>query len=465
MIFKPFSILDRSKEVFSKENLLAPRDHAWLIVMRFFVGGLVFISAARTLYHGWAEQFFIKPTYMFPYYGFEWLPRPEASVVMAMFTGLVLAGLAIMTGAAYRLAMFTAFILFTYLELLDVTNYLNHYYLLSLLTLLMCFLPAHKDLSIDSILFCKIRNLPHYSWHHYLLRFQLSAVYFWAGMAKFGEDWLLHGQPLQIWLRSRLETPLIGPLLGISQMPMLMSWMGFLFDSTIWIFMLIPRTRRVAFLVLVSFHISTGLLFNIGMFPFIMTCAATCFFAPDWPRRIPFVGRLFDPAQTSRLRTPRTPVIAWSVIAIYGIFQMLFPARHLVYPGDVLWNEEGMRWSWKVMIREKNGDITYRVKLPERPHEMHVPPTRYLTDHQAREMSGQPDMILTLGKHIGKLYEEQGHKNVEVRVDAWVSLNGRAPALLIDPEVDLTKVSSSPFESSHWILPSPSTPPPRLRTR
>ncbi len=461
-MIKPSHVLAQSKERLSKEALLAPRDHAWLVAMRVLIGALVLISAARTIYHGWVEQFFVRPTYMFPYYGFEWLPRPDATTTMAMFVGLVIAGVAIIFGAAYRVAMLTAFILFTYLELLDVTNYLNHYYLLSLLTLLMCFLPAHKDLSIDSKISSKIKNLNHTTWQHYLLRFQLSTVYFWAGMAKCGEDWLLHGQPLQIWLRSRLEAPLIGPLLGLPYMPMLMSWAGFLFDATIWIFMLIPRTRRPAFVVLVTFHVSTGLLFNIGMFPFIMTCAATCFFAPDWPRRLPVVGKFISPPQISA--PTKAPRLLWGLAIAYCALQVTFPARHLLYPGDVLWNEEGMRWSWKVMVREKNGDITYRVKVPGRPQEMHVAPTRFLTDHQAREMSGQPDMILELGKHIGQHYIEKGHTSVEVRVDAWVSLNGRVASRQIDPDVDLMQIDDTPWQSAPWILPAPDTPPPTLRS-
>lgn len=450
--------------------LLAGCDHAWLVALRVLIGALVCISAGRTLYFGWVERFFIRPTFMFPYHGFEWLPRPGATTTTGMFVALVVAGLAIILGAGYRVAMAVTFVLFTYLELLDVTNYLNHYYLLSLLTLLMGFLPAHKDLSIDSVISSKVKTLHHVTWHHHLLKFQLCTVYFWAGMAKFGEDWLLHGQPMQIWLRSRLETPLIGPLLTLPHMPIMMSWAGFLFDSTIWMFMLWPRTRRVAFAVIVVFHLSTGLLFNIGMFPFIMMCAATCFFAPDWPRKLPIIGSWFAPAQLGmpdnedHHAAQHIHRITWALIACYCAFQLVFPARHLLYPGDVLWNEEGMRWSWKVMVREKNGAITYRVKLPKRPHEMHVSPTRYLTDHQAREMSGQPDMILKLGQHIGKEYQRDGHKHVEVRVDAWASLNGRAPERQIDPDVDLMHIKDSPWRAAWWILPAPSSAPPHLHS-
>lgn len=452
------------------ESLWRPIDHAWLVALRLLIGLLVFISAARTLFHGWAERFFISPDFMFSYHGLAWLPRPPAEVTMAMFVTLAISGLLVAAGALYRVAILTAFLLFTYLELLDVTNYLNHYYLLSLLTLLMCFLPAHKDLSVDALRSRKVADATVYAWQHGLMRFQLAVVYFWAGMAKFGSDWLLHAQPLEIWLRARQETPLIGPLLSLPHSAHLMSWAGFLFDTTIWLFLLWPRTRKPAYIVLVVFHLSTGLLFNIGMFPWIMTCAATCFFAASWPRRLPLSSHLLRPSspRPSRLDgiatapPPRRHLVC-SLLVVYCLLQALFPARHWLYPGSVLWNEEGMRWSWKVMVREKNGAITYRVTLPGKSREILVPPTRYLTDHQSREMSGQPDLIWQLGRHIGHDVAQRYAAlpdQVEVRVDAWVSLNGRAPARLIDPDADLMRVEESPWRSTPWILPEPDDAPP-----
>ena len=77
-------------------------------------------------------------------------------------------------------------------------------------------------------------------------------------------------------------------------------------------------------------------------------------------------------------------------------------------------------------------------------------------------MSGQPDLILQLAHHIGRDFRGRGFDDVEVRVDAWVSWNGRPPARLIDPDVDLLGVEVSFFESAAWILPAPTSPPIRL---
>lgn len=441
-------------------DLSAPVDIAWLAAFRVLFGAVVAWSAARFLVYGWVDQFFSTPTYFFPFFGLEVIQVLPAAWMHAAFVALTILGLLIMVGAFTRAATITAFVLFTYVELIDVTNYLNHYYLVTLLLGILCFLPAGGAFSVDARLFPGTRREHVPRWMHHLLRFQVACVYFWAGMAKFGTDWLLHAQPLNIWLLARQDTPIVGHLFDSWHVALLMSWGGFLFDTTIWAFLLWPLTRKLAYVVVLGFHFTTGVLFNIGMFPVIMVCAATIFFDPSWPRRL---TRSAPPNLTGARRHPLGGIGAVAV-ALFCATQFLMPARHVVYPGNVLWTEEGMRWSWKVMVREKNGAITYRVRWKGRARDSRVPPTRYLTDHQAREFSGQPDMILRLAHHIGRDYEAKGFEDVEVRVDAKVSLNGRAPMHMIDPDVDLMRVSDSIMPAA-WLTPGPTTAPPHLGRR
>ena len=114
------------------------------------------------------------------------------------------------------------------------------------------------------------------------------------------------------------------------------------------------------------------------------------------------------------------------------------------------------------MVREKNGSITFYVRPRAGGPTIEVQPERYLTRVQAREMAGQPDLIWQLAQHIAQDFAARGRGSVEVRVSALVSLNGRKGARLIDPDVDLTMVSAGLGKAS-WILPAPSSPPPRLR--
>jgi hypothetical protein len=252
-----------------------------------------------------------------------------------------------------------------------------------------------------------------------------------------------------------------------------MGWAGFLFDTTIALWLSFGRTRPFAYAAVLVFHTMTGLLFPIGLFPLIMATSALVFFPAGWPRAVLSAGARLVPRLGSAIPAPaatsapphfrigRLP--AFAVVAFLAV-QLLVPLRHRLYGGNVLWHEQGMRWSWKVMVREKNGSVTYVARSPSTGRVLHVPPRRYLTSLQEREMSTQPDLILQLAHRIRDDLRARGYADVEVYADAIVSLNGRPAARLIDPEVDLARVRDgiAPFE---WVLPEPRTSPPTLRSR
>ncbi len=444
-----------------RPRLLQPRDAASLGAFRILFGTILCLSSARFLWNGWVDRFYVQPTFFFKYWGFEWvhvLPEPWMTVLYVAMT--VLAAF-VAIGFLYRASIVALFFVFTYVELTDVTNYLNHYYLVSLLALLMCFLPLHRAFSVDARLWPSQTSPTVPAWMIYVLRFQIGVVYFYAGIAKLQPDWLIHAQPLGIWLAARTETPLMGALLTLPAMPHLMSWAGFLNDTLVVPFLLWKKTRPYAFATVFVFHFGTHLLFTIGVFPFLMVSGATLFFDPDWPRKVATWLRSLGlgPAVTSAARAETTTVTAgrWSTpvawcIGAYCVIQIAMPLRAFAYPGDVHWHEQGMRYSWRVMVRQKNGSINYRVRWRGAEREVQVPPSKYLTSHQEREMSGQPDLVLQLAHRIADDYRKRGLEDVEVRVDALVSLNGRRASPMIDPEVDLARQPDT-IALMSWIEP------------
>ncbi len=452
-----------------RQRLSAPRDIASLAVFRMLVGALLFVSTLRFLANGWVDRFFAQPSYFFTYWGFEWVGGAGPMAMTAVHVVMAAAALGVALGLYYRIAAPVLFVTFTYVELIDVTNYLNHYYLVSLLTLLFCFLPLNGAYSLDARRDPRLRRDEIPAWMVYLLRLQIGVVYFYAGLAKAEPDWLLHAQPLGIWLAARSEVPLIGPLVAIPEAAYFMSWAGFLNDLLAVPLLLNRRTRRFGFAMILVFHAGTHLLFTIGVFPFLMPMAATLFFEPDWPRRTgqkisAYFRRPASAApETASAKPPAAPVpllsrLGLGVLLAYAAFQVFMPLRAHLYDGSVLWHEQGMRYSWRVMLREKNGSISYRVRARGWDHERVVSPSRYLTVHQEREMSGQPDMILHLAHDIAADHRARGLQDVEVRVDALVSLNGRATAPMIDPDVDLARIEDGVMPA-HWITPMPDGPP------
>jgi len=456
-----------------------PVSIAWLVAFRVLFGAAMFISMLRFIVYGWIDEFFVNPPLHFKYWGLAWVDALPRTGMHALFCVLAVLALAIVIGLYHRAAAVLFAAGFTYLQLIDVATYLNHYYLASLLSLLLACAPAHRTFSVDAL-----RDRSHATdaipaFWLYLFRFQVGVVYTFAGLAKAQSDWLLHAQPLRIWLGSHTDLPILGPLFTVPGVPLAMSWTGFCFDTSIAWLLLWHRSRRFAYVVLLVFHTLTGILFPIGMFPVIMTIAALVFFPPEWPLRLgerlrsvvqcnraPFgaARHVLAPRDETRLGASRHGVLAPSRIALavgalYCAVQIGVPLRFLLYRGNVLWDEQGMRFSWRVMVREKNASLTYLVREKATGRVRHVNPRSYVTRIQEREIAAQPDLVLQLAHHIRDDFERRGFGPVEVRVDAFASLNGRRLARLIDPDVDLAAVRDG-LGKAHWILPSPTEPPP-----
>jgi hypothetical protein len=58
--------------------------------------------------------------------------------------------LGILLGWYYRWSAALFFLCFTYTELIDLTYYLNHYYFVSWVALMLIFVPAHRLFSVDA---------------------------------------------------------------------------------------------------------------------------------------------------------------------------------------------------------------------------------------------------------------------------------------------------------------------------
>jgi vitamin K-dependent gamma-carboxylase len=453
--------------------LLAPRDIAALVAFRVAFGLMVTVSAVRFLAFGWVDRFFVEPDFRFTYWGFDWVPRLPGPWLHAVFVALAVLGLCVAAGLFYRVATVLLFVTFTYVQLLDVTTYLNHYYLVCLLAGLLCFVPAHRAFSIDAWRRPALRQQWLPAWCTYLLRFQVGVVYVFAGLAKLTTDWLIHAQPLQIWLSARTSMPVVGPLLEQRWVVYGAAWAGFLFDTTVVVFLLTRRLRPFAYVVVLGFHAATLALFPIGMFPVIMVTAALVFFDSGWPRWLghklrSLVRREARPVSPVAPVSPVLTAPGWMArialvgAVVYGLVQIGFPLRTHLYGGNVLWHEQGMRFSWRVMAREKNGSVLFVVRSRQTGREWHVPPSEYLTPLQEREMSVQPDLILQLAHRIARDFEAQGKGPVAVHADARVSLNGRPAEIFVDPAVDLAQVEDG-VGPKPWILAAPESPPVRLR--
>ena len=216
-----------------------------------------------------------------------------------------------------------------------------------------------------------------------------------------------------------------------------------------------------AFGCVLIFHFINARLFDIGIFPWLAIAATTLFLSPGWPRD---VLATFD-HKASRPRsiipiaaTSQKRKTILSLITIYFAIQILLPLRHWLYPGDVTWTYEGHLFSWRMKLVDRNGDARFFVTDPNLGTTREVDSLLYLDERQAWKMAARPDMILQFAHYLAAHEPRGGPKPLQVRAEVILSVNGRKPALLVDPKVDLAAQRATLGHAS-WLLPMPASTP------
>ena len=415
------------------------------------------LSMIRFVSKGWVEKLYLEPSFHFSFYGFEWV-KPFGEMTYLLFLVCCMSAFFVAIGYKYRLSIIIFFLSFTYIELMDKTTYLNHYYFISILSFLMIFLPANSHYSIDSkIKGYSFEKIPR--WCTDCIKMLLFIVYFYSGLAKINSDWLIEAQPLKIWLTSSYDLPIIGStLMQQNWVHYAMSWGGMFYDLFIAFLLLYSKTRIFAFFLVVFFHLFTAILFPIGMFPYIMIVGSLIFFDPKTHKKmikkidgtLKFFG--FKSKKTNRLKLKsHNNSIVLSIVAVFFMIQLFFPFRYFLYPGELFWNEQGYRFSWRVMLIEKKGITNLKVLNKEDGKSFLVMNEEFLSEFQERQMSFQPDFILEYAHHVGEYYKKNGMNEIEIYADSYVTLNGRLSQRFIDPNVNLLDEKRG-FKNKTWIL-------------
>ena len=434
-------------------------ESATLAFFRLAFGFMMFFSLIRFASHNWIEDFYIKPQFHFTYYGFSWV-KPIGNYIYLLFVIAAIASLFVAIGYKYKMAIITFFLSFTYIELIDKTTYLNHYYFVSVVSFVLLFLPANTSFSVDAFRNPKIAFQKIPKWNIDILKLLLGIVYFYAGLAKLNSDWLLSAMPLKIWLPSNSNLPIIGSLLNENWVHYAFSWAGMIYDLSIVFLLLYKPTRIFAFILVVIFHVLTRILFPIGVFPYIMIISTLLFFDADFHKKcllyftklLSIKGSYFENNKMKIQNYNTTYKLKLAFIAVFITFQLLFPFRYFLYKDELFWTEQGFRFSWRVMIMEKAGYTQFIVKDGITKKEIRINNNKFLTTFQEKQMSFQPDFILEYAHYLRDYYKKQGVKNPEVYVDSYVALNGRLSQKYIDPKINLANEYES-FQPKTWILP------------
>ncbi len=455
----------------AKENLFRrvcaalfnPVDISFLVFFRILFGGIMLWEVYRYFTYGWITRYFVEPVITFTYYGFSWVKPWPGRGMYVHFLVLGVAAACVMAGFLYRIATPVFFVTFTYIFLLDQTRYLNHLYLVCLISFLMCFLPAERAFSVDALLRRKIRADVVPAWTLWLLRAQVGIPYFYGGIAKLNSDWIHGGEPMRTWLSPLTRATGGSPVFTSDWVVYGFVIGGLMLDLLVVPLLLWRRTRIFAFAAAVVFNLINAVIFDIGIFPWLMLGALLIFFPPDLMRRF---ARAFmspeeefvdakpsvtpEPVSCPSLTTSQKVVAG--LLAAYLAVHVLLPLRHYLYPGNVSWTEEGQNFSWHRKLRPKDGEAVFTVTHPTSGQTWTIKPEDYLKSHQLMKMITKPDLIVQFAHFLAEEKRREGFDNVEVRARVMASLNGRQRQLLIDPAVDLAKQDVS-LLPARWIVP------------
>lgn len=416
---KPPSPLAAAWQQFA--SLLAMRvSGASLAVFRICVGVVMTLEAYSLCVPNRAaiasgksplQNYYTGPdvTFHFPYAGFEWLPLLPAPWIYALVGIMGLAGITMALGLCYRLSATTVFVIWTYLWVVESTRsyWQSHYYLEVLLTFLMIWMPAARRFSLDAWLSLRggrAEAIPF--WPIFLLRGQLLIAYFYAGVAKLNQDWLLDAVPVRWFLADPQVSKPFEPYLTAGQLATFesvirstefayfISYAGAAFDLAVGFLLLFRRTRLFALVLMAIFHTTNALIIfdDIGWFPLVGFTTALIFLNPDWPERLwkwlrhprirkpdwgwlaaggllfPIVGAALGwslPAASPKEQKGRNPRIRRTVaplLVVWLTWQAVLPIRHYLIEGDGRFTYEGMSFSWRLKADVRQGQ----------PHQLYI---------------------------------------------------------------------------------------------
>lgn len=440
--------------------LNTPIDNSPLIFFRLIFGLLIFLESAGAIFTGWVKRAFIEPDFTFSFIGFEWLTPLPGYGMYYFYALMAIFGLMVMVGLYYRFSLSAFTLMWTATYLMQKTNYNNHYYLLILFCLIMLILPAHRYFSLDARHNPAMKCLSCPRWCFVLVIVQLAIVYTFASTAKINPDWLA-GMPIKLWFKAKENYPFIGPFLQKGLVTHFVAYAGILFDLLIVPLMLWRRTRFLGLAFSLCFHVFNSIVFQIGIFPYLMLAALVFFFDPEKVRSLffkkkPILKPTALPSQTWEFRALYMPLVKL-LLAVYLLIQLYLPLRHWIYPGNVNWTEEGHRMAWRMMLRSKHGSIYFIVKNPATQAEEKVYPISHLTAKQAAKVATHPDMIWQFCQYLKKHYAQKGQEHIEIYAHSEVSLNGGPYGPLVKPDVDLATVTWDRFKHSSWITAFPPT--------
>ncbi|MDR0229707.1 MAG: HTTM domain-containing protein [Flavobacteriaceae bacterium] len=437
-----------------KNKALQYIDNSPLILFRILLGFLLACEAFGALMTGWVRENLVDVRMTFSHIHMDFLQNLVGPQMYAYFALMGLAGIGVMLGYRYRLSMILYTILWSGAYFIQKTSYNNHYYMLLIICIYMCFLPANRYASLD-LRSGRVKEelvMPqYYSW---IFIFQVSLLYLYGTLAKLYPDWL-DGTFVSIMYSNANIPASLQELFSTKMFSIAISYLGIMFDGLVVFLLFFRRTRTIGVIASLIFHLFNSFTLQIGIFPYFALSFAAFFYAPE-QIRARFFKRKPQVVTDDAIEPKEVFKLSQFSLVFLGVLmfvQLVLPLRHYFIKGDVLWTEEGHRLSWRMMLRSRGGYISYKVIDKKTQEQLNYPLEEVLSNKQLNRLN-TPDMIWQMAQVIKKDFAKKG-KEVAVYADSYISINGRDYSQFVDPEVDLASVKWNYFTHCDWILDKP----------
>lgn len=427
-------------------------NNSGIILWRILFGILLFAEAWGCILTGWLKENFVEPSFRFTFIGFEFLQVLSGEWMYAYAFLMGIFGLMFMLGWKYRFAAFAYFIMWAGMYFGQKSSYNNHYYLILLLLGIMLFIPANAAVSIDSKRKPKLLKTGIPNWTYFILKCQFAIVYVSAVLAKLHLDWL-QARPLKIWLAAKSDYFLIGPILKQEATAYIFAYGGIFYDAAIIPLLLFKRTRIIALVLSLVFHLSNSAIFQIGVFPFMAISAIVLFWDAEELQKIFFKRKAEFLPQKAVPSINAKQKVFLGIMLCYLAWQIYLPLRHHFYEGNVNWTEEGHRLAWHMMTRNKSGSGSIEIVDLRTNRKTRVNAGKYLKPHQNYSFYRYPDLVWQFTQFLKAEYAKEGMDSISIYVKTNVSLNGRPRQNLIDPNFDFaTYPKWERFKHKKWLV-------------
>ena len=409
-------------------------------------------------YHrmGLIRDGFIAPRIHFPYELFPFLaPLPEP-MMNAMLVIMMLCSVLITLGLLFRPACWVLGLFHFYFLMLDKSIFNNHIYLFVLLAFLLSVTHADHFLSLKR----KAKDVKIFRvqrWEVFILQLQFAIVYFYGGLVKLSPDWIFRMQPMKGMVAQFPDSHWMAPVLKNDFMVPFLTYGGLVFDLAIPFLLWNKRSRKWALIPLILFHLPNSQIFNdIGVFPFAMILATLLFFNTE---EIPLLKGLLKKERLLKITAPvllEWPIWVRRVVVSYVIFQLLFPFRGLFLPNPMDWTSVANRFAWRMKVHSKDIEqFQFFIQEGKDGEKQPIPANQLINPMQFMAVAHDARAAAQMARQIAVMGRQRGMKDPVVKANIKVIWNGRPPAYTVNPDVDLSKVSYSPFKRMEWVMPVP----------